>query len=186
MTVPPVRIVLDANVLFPFTLRDTLLRGAAAGYYQIFWSLQILEETSRNLIRQGQMTEHQAAHLLAVMQEAFPEAMVSGYEPLIDQMPNQEKDRHVAAVGMAATAQIIVTNNLKDFKVLPDGIEAQSPDQFLLNLFALAPLPLIEILHDQAAALKQPPVTFDALLVGLSKSVPRFVQAVRARLANQI
>lgn len=30
----PFIVILDANVLFPFTLRDTLLRAAAAGFYQ--------------------------------------------------------------------------------------------------------------------------------------------------------
>ena len=29
------RVVLDANVLFPFTLRDTLLRAAYADLYQV-------------------------------------------------------------------------------------------------------------------------------------------------------
>jgi hypothetical protein len=29
----PFRVVLDANVLYPFSLRDTLLRAAAAGMF---------------------------------------------------------------------------------------------------------------------------------------------------------
>jgi hypothetical protein len=37
----PFIVVLDANVLFPFTLRDTLLRAAAAGLYQVRWSSQM-------------------------------------------------------------------------------------------------------------------------------------------------
>jgi len=32
-----------------------------------------------------------------------------------------------------------VTNNLRDFVPLPEGIEAQSPDDFLCNLFDLDP-----------------------------------------------
>jgi hypothetical protein len=31
-------VVVDANVLFPFTLRDTLLRAAAADFYQLRWA----------------------------------------------------------------------------------------------------------------------------------------------------
>lgn len=34
MIAAPIRVVLDANVLFPFTLRDTLLRAAAKGYFR--------------------------------------------------------------------------------------------------------------------------------------------------------
>jgi len=46
----PFIVVLDANVLFPFSLRDTLLRAAAAGFYQVRWSSQILDEMTRNLV----------------------------------------------------------------------------------------------------------------------------------------
>jgi predicted nucleic acid-binding protein len=76
------RVVLDANVLFPFSLRDTLLRAAAAGYFQVYWSAEILDETTRNLLKTGTISEPQAARLIAAMTGAFPEAMVEGYEPV--------------------------------------------------------------------------------------------------------
>jgi len=41
-------VVLDANVLFPFSLRDTLLRAAGASYFQFFWTEEILDEARRN------------------------------------------------------------------------------------------------------------------------------------------
>ena len=63
MVPAPLRVVLDANVLFPFTLRDTLLRAAAEGYFQVFWSAQILEEARRNLIESASIEEEQAARL---------------------------------------------------------------------------------------------------------------------------
>lgn len=176
----PLRVVLDANVLYPFTLRDTLLRIAAAGYYQVCWSSQILEEVSRNLVDKAGITSAQATHLLTAMNKAFPEAMVTGHEALIETMPNDEKDRHVAAAALTAAAQIIVTNNLRDFRRLPDSIEAHSPDQFLKDLFALDPDGFVVILQAQAAALQRPPVTFIQLLDGLAKSVPTFVQTVHA------
>ncbi len=96
----PFRVVLDANVLFPFTVRDTLLRCAAAGMLQVHWSEEILSEASRNLIGKGRMSQEQAAYLMAAMRNAFPEALVRGHEPLIESMPNQEKDRHVAAAAV--------------------------------------------------------------------------------------
>ena len=34
----PFIVVIDANVLYPFTPRDTVLRAAAAGFYQLRWS----------------------------------------------------------------------------------------------------------------------------------------------------
>jgi len=129
------------------------------------------------------MTATQIERLLRAMQDAFPEAMVTGYEELIDEMPNDEKDRHVAAVAVVAVAQVIVTSNLKDFQELPEGIEAQSPSKFLECLFQLDPDSLAEVIREQAAALRQPPMTFDELLVHLEKIVPSFVRAVRDHVA---
>jgi hypothetical protein len=42
MVPAPFIVVVDANVLFPLTLRDTILRAAAAGFYQLRWSAEIL------------------------------------------------------------------------------------------------------------------------------------------------
>ncbi|MBX3203770.1 MAG: hypothetical protein KF764_01815 [Labilithrix sp.] len=49
------------------------------------------------------MPEERANWLRAVMEREFPEAEVTGFEQLIDAMPNDPKDRRVAtaAVGPA-------------------------------------------------------------------------------------
>jgi hypothetical protein len=73
------------------------------------------------------------------MERFFPEATVTGYEPLVAAMQNDMKDRRVVAAAVKAGAQVIITANLKDFNPLPDGIEAQSADEFLGNLFDLDP-----------------------------------------------
>ena len=178
MIVAPFKVVLDANVLYPFSLRDTLLRAATDGLFQLYWSEHILDETTRNLVAKGTTTDDQATRLRAAMTEAFPESMVTGHESLIDAMPNQEKDRHVAAAAVKAGAQVIVTSNLKDFRLLPDGIEAQSPDEFLSNLFDLDPASMVQLVNDQAKALRNPPCSVDELLRGLAKMVPHFAQSV--------
>ena len=49
MTAEP-RVVLDACVLIPQYLRDTLLSIAWQGLYSPYWSKLILEETTSNLI----------------------------------------------------------------------------------------------------------------------------------------
>lgn len=177
------RVVLDANVLFPFSLRDTLLRAADAGYYQLYWSEEILAEAQRNLVARGHITEEQSERLFSRMVDAFPEAMVVDHEPLIEGMANDPKDRHVAAAAVKAGAQVIVTFNTKDFRTLPEGIEAQSPNTFLSNIFDLDPHGLIELLRQQASALRRPPKTFDQLLDGLTKTVPEFTGELRAALA---
>jgi len=183
MLAAPFKVLLDANVLYPFTLRDTLLRAASEGFYQIYWSAEILDEAVRNLVASGTVTVEQGARLRVTMERAFPEAEVMGYEPLISGMPNDPKDRHVAAAALKAGAQVIVTSNLRDFQALPDGVEAQSPDEFLSNLFDLDPNGIVELLRDQAAALKKPPRTFEELVAALAKMVPAFAAAVVKHLA---
>jgi predicted nucleic acid-binding protein len=179
MVPAPFVVVVDANVLFPLTLRDTILRAAAAGFYQLRWSAEILEEMERNLVATGTMTADKAARLRATMEKYFPEAEVTGYASLVAGLQNDEKDRHVVAAAIKAGAQVITTSNLKDFAPLPEGLEAQSPDEFLSNLFDLDPEGFVEMLREQSADLVKPPVTFDELLERLSRVVPDLVAAVR-------
>ena len=176
----PFKVVLDANVLYPFSLRDTLLRAASEGLFQLYWSDQILEEARRSLVSSGRMTDERATRLRSVMEEAFPEAMVTGHEPLIAAMKNEEKDRHVVAAAVKAGSQVVVTNNLRHFRELPEGIEAQSPDDFLCNLFDLDGDGMVALVMEQAAALKKPQRSYAELLDGLAKLVPEFVATLRA------
>jgi hypothetical protein len=176
----PFIVVVDANVLFPFTLRDTPLRAAAADFYQLRWSRHILDETERNLVLTGTMPADKAKRLRAVMERYFPEAMVTGYEPLVAAMKNDAKDRHVVAAAVKAGAQVVVTANLKHFKPMPDGVEAQSCDEFFCNLFDLGPDRLVELLSEQAADLRKPPVTFEELLDRLARGVPDFAAMVKS------
>ena len=74
-----------------------MLRTAAADFYQLRWSKEILDEMERNLVSTGIVTDDKAARLRATMERFFPEAMVTGYEPLIAAMQNDMKDRHVVA-----------------------------------------------------------------------------------------
>ena len=100
-------------------------------------------------------------------------------------MKNDEKDRHVAAAAVKVGAQVITTANLKDFGALPDGIEAQSPDVFLCNLFDLDPEGFVELLREQAADLVNPPMDLDELLARLARVVPDLVAAIREHIGGR-
>lgn len=175
---PPFRAVLDANVLYPALLRDVLLRAAGKGIYQPSWSEEILEELVRALQRQAGMFGAKAARLRSHIETAFPEEMTDGYQHLTDAMPNQAKDRHVAAVGVFVGAQVIVTNNVKHFKGLQGGLEPQTADQFLCHLHDLAPSIFHEIICEIAADYETPPQTPKEIFNRLSKTVPKFAKAL--------
>lgn len=149
--------VLDACVLIPMSLCDVLLRAAQRDLYRLHWSGMILAEVERNLGKLG-VSSAKAASRVAAMHQAFGRAEVTGFQPLIAQMPNDPKDRHVLAAAVVAGAQSIVTFNLKHFKT--DGtaqqhIQAEPPDKFLVDLYHLHSGPMLEIIDAQAAALSK-------------------------------
>jgi predicted nucleic acid-binding protein len=179
MVPAPFIVVVDANVLFPLTLRDTVLRAAAAGYFQLRWSRKILDEMERNLVSTGTLASEGAARLRSAMERHFPEAEVTDFEPLEAGLLNDMKDRHVVAAAIKAGAQVITTSNLRDFSPLPEGMEAQSPDEFLCHLLNLDPRGFIALLREQATDCSRPRVAFDELLRRLARVVPELVSAVR-------
>jgi predicted nucleic acid-binding protein len=160
------------------TLRDTLLRAAEAGLYRPYWSQEILDGATRNLVATGRMTEEQSIKLQSQIQRAFPQAMVEVPDALIESMTNDPGDRHVLAVAVFAGASMIVTFNLKDFSenaLEPWQIEAQHPDTFLCNLCDFFPEAVIRLVERQAKALRNPPQTVTDILQSLRRQVPEFV-----------
>ena len=143
-------VIADANVLVPAALCDFLLRAAAVGLYQVRWTEDILDEVCRTLIVDLNKTDAQARRRIEAMTRAFPDAMVTSHRHLIDAMTNSPKDRHVLAAAVEAGAQVIVTNNLRDFPsdaLSPFGILADSPDTFLLRLLRRDAEAVVEIVH---------------------------------------
>jgi predicted nucleic acid-binding protein len=175
--------VLDACVLLPASLRDTLLRLAETPrQYVPKWSDEIWNEVTRNLARRCKLSPEQIAHLIDQVQQHFPEATVSGYEKMIGLMTNEPKDRHVVAAAVRCGAQVIVTANLKDFpaRTLAEwGIEAQHPDEFLIHLVDLSPAVVVSKLHDQAATIAR---SLPDLLRTLRNVVPQFASAIASKL----
>jgi len=180
----PFPALLDACVLYPFTLRDTLLRCAERDLYQPYWSDEILDEAIRNLVKDGLMTEAQGQRLMAAMNKAFPAATVADYTALEGGMRNDPKDRHVAAAALKAGARVIVSANVKDFQSLPDGFEVQAPDEFLCHLYDLDPALMVEIIREQAADLENPPRTPEEVAAALAKVTPNFGKTILAELTK--
>ena len=76
------------------------------------------------------------------METTFPDALVTGWEPLAAtvRLPDPD-DRHVVAAAWAGRADVIVTDNLAHFPsgALPALPSRQSLDDFLLDSLDLHP-----------------------------------------------
>jgi predicted nucleic acid-binding protein len=113
----PLVALYDANVLYPSTLRDVLIRVARMGVFQARWSDMILDEVFQHLERNRPgLDPVKLDRTRALMIQAVPDCLVEGFEPLIEALTLPDADdRHVLAAAIRAKAQVIVTANIKDF-----------------------------------------------------------------------
>jgi hypothetical protein len=174
--------LLDACVLYPLATRDLLLRGAERYLYSVRWSEVIIEEVRRNLVEDQCCTTEQAASLVGHITSAFPDATVTGYESLNPAMANDAADRHVLAAGIAAGADVIVTDNVRHFPAKacdPYGIEVQTADEFLSHSLDLAPEVMGDIFLQQVRDLERPALDAAAALVALERRLPSLVARLK-------
>jgi predicted nucleic acid-binding protein len=132
--------VLDTNVIYPIEIRDLLLWFAHFDLFTPKWSSHIFDEWIDVMERKA-VPQEEIERRVAIVNRAFPDAQVENYTSLIEglKLPD-EKDRHVLAAAIKTNANLIVTNNLKDF---PDdylerfGLSAKSADDFLTDIIDL-------------------------------------------------
>lgn len=129
-------VLLDANVLYPATLRDILLQVAASGAVRARWSERIHQEWIGALLRDREdLSGIQLERTRDKMNEAVPDAVVADFEALEPSLTSiNEKDRHVLAAAIIGRCDAIVTCNLTDFPesaLEPFNIRALSPDEFI-------------------------------------------------------
>ena len=156
--------ILDACVLYPASLRDLLLSLARDGLYHARWSHQIETEWVRSLLRQRPDLEESALQrTCALMAQAVPDSLVTGWEAILGGLPAMPDgdDRHVLAAAVCGHADAIVTFNLAHFPaetLAPFGIEAQHPDEFLLNQIDLNQIAALKSIKAMRARWRKPPV----------------------------
>ena len=125
------------------------------------------------------------------MREAFDDALVSGWEELEGglSLPDQD-DRHVLAAAIRGGAQAIITANAKDFPadaLAPLGLEAVHPDDFLLDQLDLSPPTILQVIREQAAHTRRPPLTPRDLATLLGRAgVPGFADELLRRMASPL
>jgi predicted nucleic acid-binding protein len=161
--------VFDACVLYPAPLRDLLMSVAMTEQFRARWTHEIQNEWVRNLlVNRDDLTEEQLQRTVELMNKSVPDCLVENYEEIIDSLELPDlNDRHVLAAAIMCQADVIVTNNLKDFpqEVMDKyHIDAQSPDIFLNHLFDLNPIEFCKAVNEQRQRLCNPRRTANELL----------------------
>lgn len=179
------QVIYDTCVLVPAPLRDLLLRVAEAGLVRASMSDDILDELERVLMRDFDVPEAAAESLRRAVERTFSDSVIERqrYVDLVgaNGLPDED-DEHVMAAARTVGAQVIVTTNLKDFPATVAevyGVEVLHPDDFALDLVDLYPVKIARIIEEQAAALRNPPMTYEEVLESLSRSIPETVARLR-------
>lgn len=188
---------LDTCVLVLSRGRDVLLEVAECGVYRPLWSSAVLEELSRTLHR---LMSHNAdaapeadayvRRLVEQMSETFPDALVEGWEPVQGSLDLPDpNDRHVVAAALIGRADVIVTDNTKDFPPdhLPRPLFTQTADEFLLDSLDLHPDAVVSAAVRVAGRTGRhgPPMTPRDIADYLAAtSMPTFGAAIRRRVST--
>jgi predicted nucleic acid-binding protein len=157
--------MLDACVLFPMAVADSLMSLATSGLFAAKWTQRIEHEWIRSLERLRPDLESKLDTRRDCMRDAVPDwevaesawaHMVEGYD-----LPDPD-DRHVLAAAVAGHADCIVTANLRDFPashIAQYGIEVMDPDRFIVNQWDLDPIVVIAAFKRMRSRWRRPQAT---------------------------
>ena len=130
----------DANILISRTLRDYFVYAAKLGALDIHWSDGILDETTRNLIKQFDFTTEDAEVLVERLEAFLPSALIEVKkrdQARVAKVEMDAKDRHVLAAALSANAEVLLTQNVRHFPrewMAKHGIELVNAGTLLTRL----------------------------------------------------
>lgn len=141
--------LIDACVLAALSAREMLFQYAKLGAFQPRWSARIEEEwrSAARKMADPRLGDAAAAAAvdgeIALARARFPDALVSGWEEQAEtlSLPDWD-DRHVLAAAITAEAEVLVTDNLRDFprrRLAAFGVTPEAADAFLWRLVGEAP-----------------------------------------------
>lgn len=138
----PPAVLLDACVLVPTAGRELLFQLARQGVLVPRWSARIEGEWRAAAIKRGAPGPLIDGEI-ALARAAFPGALVAGWEAIEDSLALPDwNDRHVLAAAIAAGADVLVTDNVRDFPrraLAGHGVQREALDPFLWGLLGAHP-----------------------------------------------
>lgn len=191
MTDLPVRVVLDANILFSRVLHERMGRAGSAGLFNVAWSDELLQETRRALIKRRGLDPDVAERWVDHVRQNFPDGKrdISNVDQGINlaRYTPDADDQHVCALAIVAHADVLVSSDRgfrSDLLASDHGITARTPDDHLVALFDDgSDEALLELLERWAEPRVDTPV--DLLLEKIENAgCGRFAGRVRAALTG--
>jgi hypothetical protein len=164
----------DACVLYPAPLRDLLMHLALTDLYRAKWTNEIHAEwISSVLSDRKDLNREFLEKTRDKMNASVRDCLVENYQHLIPVLTLPDSnDRHVLAAAIHSNSSVIVTYNMKDFpkKITSQyQIEAQHPDEFIINLTDLSLETVCIAVKRHRTSLKNPPKNVDEYLSTLGK-----------------
>ena len=137
------RVLLDTCSLVPGPVRQILLEAAISDLFTPLWSEKIFEEWQFVASKSSKQDFEAVKIEILLIKDQWRNSLVSRNEALESTLflPDMD-DRHVLAAAIVGKADVLLTNNLKDFPsriLFKHGLTRQSIDNFLWQLFTEAP-----------------------------------------------
>lgn len=178
--------LLDACVIYPIAVIDSLLSLATAKLFAAKWTTRIEQEWMASLERdradlKGRLTVRRDKMRAAVPDWEVPQL---AWEPLAAclELPD-ENDVHVLAAAIAGHADCIVTSNGRHFPIEavgPYGLEVIDPDTFIINQLDLNQIVALGAFKRMRARRKKPESTPEEFADALERSgLPATAQRLR-------
>ena len=177
------RVFVDTNVLFPFSVMDLMPALTEDSVHDIVWSERLLSEWERVIVREQHRSAESAAAITRAIRRFFADCEVTetAYAHLVDGMPGDDPDdRHHAAAALAAGADVLVTWNLADYPeaaLAERGLRVLDPDRYLCELYGELPDEVTDTVVRLAAEKRNPPMAAQEAVVRLAKAgLSRFAE----------
>ena len=174
----------DANVFYGARLRSLILFLAQTKFFRARWSDRVHDEWIRNLLeKRPSLQRADLMRTRQLMDAAVLDALVTGYEPLINAMDLPDPDdRHVLAAAVVCKASCIVTFYISDFpeeSLAPYGLHAVHPDDFLRDVESVDPAAFADAVWQDLDHYRAPPLDLPEYVVALRKAgVPRIAEQI--------
>jgi len=178
--------VLDADVLVPILSCDLLLSTFEQDVYQPVVTPKILGEVEHTLIDDfpqfdpATLVRRAAQIAEALKYHTIPDPRI----PATVKATVNAKDHHVAAAGVTAKANLIVTNDKRlrrEANQLGQGLRAVAADDFMVALDADKPADIDQAPGSMIAKRVRRPVTRAELLDQLAPAFPKFADQAKRR-----